>query len=189
MLQNNFRIIAGKWRGRRLSFPDKTTVRPTGDRVRETVFNWLAPDIYGARVLDLFAGTGALGIEALSRGASHVVFVDKDPRLTLAIKNNLAKLEASAAVVVADVLPWLKRNSASYDLVFLDPPYPEALWLPALDAMRNGALKYGTLIYTEQPAKASPINWPLDFVVLKERTAGQVRFMLLRYEPSELEIE
>lgn len=181
--QNSFRIIAGQWRGRRLPFPANTTVRPTGDRVRETVFNWLQPYVSGARVLDLFAGTGALGLEALSRGAANVTFVEKDPRLSVALKRNLATVNAQAAVISADVMEWLQRNASSWNIIFLDPPYPANLWLTVFELLRNKGLRDGTLIYTEQPAGDPMLNLPSDFAVLKERTAGQVRFMLLRYEP------
>ncbi|MDD9892149.1 MAG: 16S rRNA (guanine(966)-N(2))-methyltransferase RsmD [Gammaproteobacteria bacterium] len=183
MQQNSFRIIAGQWRGRRLPFPANTTVRPTGDRVRETVFNWLQPYVSGARVLDLFAGTGALGLEALSRGAANVTFVEKDPRLSVALKRNLATVNAQAAVISADVMEWLQRNASSWNIIFLDPPYPANLWLTVFELLRNKGLRDGTLIYTEQPAGDPMLNLPSDFAVLKERTAGQVRFMLLRYEP------
>lgn len=183
--QNSFRIIAGEWRGRRLPFPANTTVRPTGDRVRETVFNWLAPYIKGARVLDLFSGTGALGLEALSRGASGVTFVEKDPRLSVALKRNLQTLNTQAVVIAADVMQWLQRNTGNWNVIFLDPPYPAQLWLPVFELLRTKVLREGTLIYTEQPASEPMLNLPPDFAVLKERTAGQVRFMLLRYDPLE----
>ena len=180
---NSLRIIAGEWRGRRLSFPAHTMVRPTGDRVRETVFNWLQPYVSGASVLDLFAGSGAMGLEALSRGAQSATFIERDARLVQAIKQNLATLKASATVLTAELPQWLTQAQGCWDLVFLDPPYPAGLWLPCLQALSKGCLNKGALIYTEQPANKAPLNLPQDFVMLKERKAGQVRFMLLQYTP------
>lgn len=149
------------------------------------MFNWLQPYINGARVLDLFAGTGAMGLEALSRGAASVTFVEKDPRLTVALKRNLVTVQGQAAVISKDVLEWLPRNTGNWNLIFLDPPYPENLWLPVFEHLGAQLIREGALIYTEQPAAEPILNFPPDFAVLKERTAGQVRFMLLRYDPIE----
>lgn len=180
--RNSFRIIAGKWRGRRLPFPVATSVRPTGDRVRETVFNWLQPYVAGAQVLDLFAGSGALGLEALSRAAAGATFVEQDPRLVKALRQNLATLGVEATVEVAALPNWLKNQSRTWDLVFLDPPYPADLWVGCLQALAAGCLADGALVYTEQAASAPPLALPAGFSRLKERSAGQVRFMLLRYD-------
>lgn len=181
MLKNSFRIIAGQWRGRRLAFPEQTSVRPTGDRVRETVFNWLQPYVAGSRVLDLFAGSGAMGLEALSRGAETATFVEKDQRLVAALKQNLALLNATAEAQAADVLTWLPRAGSRFNVVFLDPPYPANLWLPCLEALAAQRLEDNALVYTEQAANSPELALPEGFTVLKERKAGQVRFMLLRF--------
>lgn len=184
--RNSFRIIAGKWRGRRLAFPAATSVRPTGDRVRETLFNWLQADVAGAQVLDLFAGSGALGLEALSRGAKAATFVEQNPQLCKALKTHIKTLDTTVAVVTAALPEWLGQQSQQWDLVFLDPPYPADLWIPCLEALIAGRLKAGALVYTEQPSSAAPLALPSGFSVLRERTAGQVCFMLLRYDsPSE----
>ncbi len=181
----SFRIIAGQWRGRRLHFADDTTVRPTGDRVRETVFNWLQPYVAGAEVLDLFAGSGALSLEALSRGASKAVCVEKDRRLTQSLQQNVSLLKAEAQLVTAEVMAWLKSTRLRADIVFMDPPYPANLWAALLQQLPESGLKAGALIYTEQPVKDALLDLPDHFELLKQRTAGQVRFMLLRYQPSE----
>lgn len=122
---NQLRIIGGEWRGRKLRFPDAPNLRPTPDRVRETVFNWLASMIHGAQVLDLFAGSGALGLEALSRGAAFTTFVDSHKKVTQALLEHLALLNAEdkAEVLSMDGVQFLKREAKAYDLVFLDPPY------------------------------------------------------------------
>jgi 16S rRNA (guanine(966)-N(2))-methyltransferase RsmD len=123
------RVVAGRYRGRRLVAPAGDQTRPTSDRVREALFSVLGPSVQGARVLDLFAGSGALGIEALSRGAADVVFVDQAPQAIKAIRANLAALEIEADVHRIEAGSWLRAASAradAYDLVFLDPPYRRA---------------------------------------------------------------
>lgn len=182
MQKNSFRIIAGQWRGRRLAFPEQTSVRPTGDRVRETVFNWLQPYVAGSRVLDLFAGSGAMGLEALSRGAATATFVEKDQRLVAALKHNLGQLNTTAEVQAADVLKWLPRSTPRFNLVFLDPPYPANLWLPCLEGLAAHCLDDNALVYTEQAVGAAELSLPAVFTVFKTGKAGQVRFMLLRYQ-------
>ena len=120
------RIIGGTWRGRKLRFPDRPDLRPTPDRVRETLFNWLTPVIDGARCLDLYAGTGALGIEALSRGAATAIFVDEDRQSISAIEKNLAKTQLAGRVRQQDVFSFLKNAAAAaekFQIVFADPPY------------------------------------------------------------------
>lgn len=189
MRQNSFRIIAGQWRGRRLPFPDNTSVRPTGDRVRETLFNWLQPYVAGAKVLDLYAGSGALGLEALSRGAEQACFVEQDKRLAKAIGEHIALLGASANVSLMAVGDWFVQRHAPVDLVFLDPPYPLKSWSADLQRLASGCLKAGALVYTEQPSQTAPFELPAGFSVLKERTAGHVRFMLLQYQLNATEEE
>ncbi|MGA0053810.1 MAG: 16S rRNA (guanine(966)-N(2))-methyltransferase RsmD [Steroidobacteraceae bacterium] len=131
---NEVRIIAGQWRGRKIRFPAGTAIRPTPDRVRETLFNWLAPMIRGARVLDAFAGSGALGLESASRGAASVVCLETDGRCVTALQERCREWGAAQVDIVrADALRWLAatRPSASepFDLVFLDPPFDADLWL------------------------------------------------------------
>jgi 16S rRNA (guanine966-N2)-methyltransferase len=163
----NLRIIGGRHRGRRLQFPAGVEIRPTPDRVRETLFNWLQPRIDGARVLDLFAGSGALGLEALSRGAAHVTFVEKDRRAAAAIEQLAKEWQESAAVVVcAEALGWLSapQPQAPFDIVFLDPPYDASvLGAAAAGLADHGRLAPDARIYLERrardPLPALPGTW------------------------------
>ncbi len=179
------RIIAGTLRGSRLAVPDRPGLRPTPERVRETLFNWLAPMIDGARCLDLFAGTGALGIEALSRGAATVVFVERDAQLASDLRANLTRLDQAARVDCADALTWLERADASgadaaFDLVFLDPPFAADLWTPVARCLeQRGLLRPGALIYVECPADVA-FALPADWLAHREGKAGDVRFALYR---------
>jgi 16S rRNA (guanine966-N2)-methyltransferase len=175
------RIIGGSLRNSRLEVPDLPGLRPTAERVRETLFNWLAPVIEGARCLDLCAGTGALGIEALSRGAAAVQFVERDARAAQALRANLARLKADGGQVAAlDAGLFLQDPARSYDLVFLDPPFALELW-PALARQleQGGWLAARAWIYVESPrgpAPALPPSWQLH----REGQAGEVRFALYR---------
>lgn len=175
------RIIGGTLRNSRLDVPDLPGLRPTPERVRETLFNWLAPVLAGVQALDLCAGTGALGIEALSRGAAAVRFVERDARAAQALHANLARLKAEGgAVTVADALAFLDGAATPFGLVFLDPPFAADLW-PAL-AQRleaNGWLAAQAWVYVESPrdhAPALPPNWVLH----REGRAGEVRHALYR---------
>ena len=133
------RIIGGRWRGTRLPVVDADGLRPTSDRVRETLFNWLQPVLRGARVLDLFAGSGALGFEAVSRGAGSAVLVERDARLAAMLRDSLARLDAGGQVEVAqsDALAWLRGPAPKqrFDVVFVDPPFAAALWPAVLEAL------------------------------------------------------
>ena len=176
------RIIGGSLRRSRLEVPNAPGLRPTPDRVRETLFNWLAPIIEGARCLDLFAGTGALGIEALSRGAGWVDFIERDPRLAQALRQNLERLrQTDAAVRCADALQTLgERPANACDVVFVDPPFTETLWQPAVMALEgNGWLRAGALIYVEMPASAQ-LTVPETWSPHRESVAGAVRYSLYR---------
>jgi len=175
------RIIAGSLRGSRLAVPDVPGLRPTPDRVRETLFNWLAPCIAGARCLDAFAGSGALGIEALSRGAGEVVFIERDPALAAALQANLERLrQVRGRVIVGDALAELPQLAPGFDLVFLDPPFALGLWSEAARAIgRGGLLRPGALVYVEAPIDAV-LALPEDWHVHREGRAGGVRFALYR---------
>ena len=178
------RIIAGSLRGSRLAVPDVPGLRPTPDRVRETLFNWLMPVIEGARCLDVFAGTGALGIEALSRGAAWVDFVESDPALARALGDNLARLkQAHASVRNADALSLLAvRPAWAYDIVFLDPPFAAKLWSAAARALdANGWLAPHALVYVEAPFDAE-LDLPDGWSAQREARAGAVRHALYRRE-------
>jgi 16S rRNA (guanine966-N2)-methyltransferase len=175
------RIIGGSLRNSRLDVPDLPGLRPTAERVRETLFNWLAPVIDGARCLDLCAGTGALGIEALSRGAASVQFVERDARAAQALRDNLARLKTSGGEVVAlDAAQFLRGAPRAQDLVFLDPPFALELWSTLTRQLELGGwLAAQAWIYVESPsttAPAAPPNWQLH----REGHAGEVRFALYR---------
>ena len=179
------RIIGGRWRGRRLGFPDIPGLRPTPDRVRETLFNWLAPVIEGTRCLDLFAGSGALGLEALSRGASEVVFVDRDHRAVRTLRENLDVLGGpgdgrSAGIHQAEALDWLADSPpVPFDIVFLDPPFGQDLLAPVCFALqRPGWLRPDTRVYVESAADPEP-PLPPDWTRLRQTRAGRVAARLL----------
>jgi 16S rRNA (guanine966-N2)-methyltransferase len=173
------RIIGGRHRGRRLRFPAGIEIRPTPDRVRETLFNWLQPRIDQSRVLDLFAGSGALGLEALSRGAAQVTFVEKDRRAAAAIEAVATEWRESALTVVcADALGWLTRtDGAPFDIVFLDPPYDADL-LARAAAQLAGSLAPDARVYLERRARDPLPALPGGWKELRAGRAGEVGYHL-----------
>lgn len=177
----HIRIIGGSLRNSRLDVPDQPGLRPTPQRVRETLFNWLASSIGGARCLDLCAGTGALGIEAWSRGAHSVQFVERDRSAAEALRQNLDRLKVlPAGVDVADASAWLANIGHRHDLVFLDPPFAADLWTPLARQLERGDwLAPAALVYVETPRTATPAM-PLNWIAQREATAGDVRFVLYR---------
>ena len=178
------RIIGGRWRGRRLEFPAGTGIRPTPDRVRETLFNWLQLDTAGSRCLDLYAGSGALGIEALSRGAREVVFVDADPLATRSLEAALRGLGAdSGKVVRADVPAFLSAPPEPFDIVFLDPPYGTGVLEEVCRILdQRGWLRPGGLAYLEDSAGAGEPALPPGWTLLRSGRAGGVGYHLARRE-------
>jgi 16S rRNA (guanine966-N2)-methyltransferase len=180
--QRMLRIIGGRHRGRRLRFPSGVDIRPTPDRVRETLFNWLQPRITGARVLDLFAGSGALGLEALSRGAANVTFIEKDRRAALAIEAVLREWhEAQTSVICADAMAWLTSSTPAipFDLVFLDPPYDSGLLNGAAAALsRTGLLAPAARIYIERRARDPMPGLPDGWQCIRDGRAGDVGYHL-----------
>lgn len=171
------RIIGGQWRSRIVEFADGDGVRPTPDRVRQTLYDWLAPHIEGAEVLDLFAGSGALGIEALSRGAAFVTFCERGAEQAQAIRDALQKLGATNAQVRQDdALALLARETHRYDLVLLDPPYAGPLLQQALDLLPP-RLKAHSRVYLEWP-RGKPPQLAAGWSLLREKQAGQVCFGL-----------
>ena len=177
------RIIGGQWRGRRLRFTPQTGLRPTLDRFRETLFNWLMYDVEGARCLDLFAGSGALGIEALSRGAAQVDFVDASAQACRDIRLHLQTLNSERGRVWHNPAEsWLKAHTdlGPYDLIFLDPPFHQDLLQPCIYLLQNnGYLAPDCKIYLEAEAAFSPARLPPDWKVHRQKTAGDKIFLLL----------
>ncbi|OOC11288.1 MULTISPECIES: 16S rRNA (guanine(966)-N(2))-methyltransferase RsmD [Thioalkalivibrio] len=187
--ESRVRIIGGAWRRRWLSVADVQGLRPTADALRETLFNWLQPHLPGARVLDLYAGTGALGFEAASRGAQSVLLVERDRRAVARLQQAVEELGASGVEVrCADAARLLEAGpdaAAPFHVVFLDPPFERDLLAPALRTLAGGGwLAPGGRVYVEleahrDPAEVTGAQWH----ILRERTAGQARGLLL--EPAE----
>jgi len=179
---NTVRIIGGLWRSRILEFPDVADLRPTPDRVRETLFNWLGRDLTGLSCLDLFAGSGALGFEALSRGAASVVMVEKNAAALAALRENARKLAAANLTVVrGDALEFARGARSRFDVVFVDPPYRLGLQAAALALVRR-LLVEGGRVYAESEAALDP---PHGWTVLKSARAGKVHFHLLGRTPDD----
>ena len=173
---NQVRIIGGEWRSRVINFPDSVGLRPTPDRVRETVFNWLGQRLDSKTCLDLFAGSGALGFEALSRGAAQVVMVEQSRPVAQALRDNVQRLgAASAAIVNADALKYLRGPKRPFDIVFLDPPFSQSV-LPAILALLPPWLGPAARVYMEcEPSFEPRAEWK----ILKQSRAGQVKFQLM----------
>lgn len=179
-MSGSVRIIAGKWRGRRLKVPDIKDLRPTPDRVRETLFNWLAPRIEGSRCLDLFAGSGALGFEALSRGAAYVEMVDQSIDVIKLLQQQLVLFKAyNAYVYRAKVPDELKMAKQPFDIVFLDPPYQTNLLPLYCDYLdEHGYLAKFSYVYLEAGELIKDNSLPPGWRLLKSQTAGQVNYHL-----------
>jgi 16S rRNA (guanine966-N2)-methyltransferase len=169
------RVVAGEFRGRRLAAPRGVRTRPTADRVREALFSMLG-DVSGARVLDLYAGSGALGIEALSRGAGSAVFVDRDPRAVAAIERNLESLGLEQEVLRQDAVRFLARAEGTFDLVFCDPPYDSASRLAGPLAQGLPALTSEHARIVTESDKRNPLELP--FPLITERTYGDTRIAI-----------
>ncbi len=178
------RIIGGRWKGRRIKFFEVAGLRPTLDRVRETLFNWLMHDIQGARCLDLFAGSAALGIEALSRGAAEVVFIEKNKKAADQIHLNLKELEFTHCKVFntsAEVA--LKKNEHPYDIIFIDPPFYQDYLQNLLEQLNNEVfVKEGSLIYIEREKHSDPISFPENWNQLKQKQVGGLEFYLYQVD-------
>ena len=176
------RVIGGQWRGRKLQFPDRPGLRPTGDRVRETLFNWLGPHLHNARCLDLFAGSGALGIEALSRGAAHCDFVDADREAITTVGQHLNTLDATeCSTVNCDIAAhYLHQTNDTWDIVFVDPPFDARLGESTLTLLADSArLAEASRVYFETSrSQPEPVPEGL-YDVLREKTTGDVCYRLL----------
>ena len=177
------RVIGGEWRGRKLSFPSKVSLRPTADRVRETLFNWLAPVVEGAHCLDVFAGSGALGIEALSRGAQRCDFVDTDQDAIDAIGQSLRSLGAhDRATLHKCAADKVLTEDARWDIVFIDPPFEAGLGNGLLNRLAaSQCLQDDGLVYFETRRSAPEMVPEQRYEIYREKTAGDVCFRRLRY--------
>ncbi|MDD1510283.1 16S rRNA (guanine(966)-N(2))-methyltransferase RsmD [Pseudomonas sp. CNPSo 3701] len=175
------RIIAGQWRSRQFAFPMAHGLRPTPNRVRETLFNWLAPYVEAARVLDPFAGSGALFLEALSRGAGSALALDLNPAAVTSLRGHLATLRCdNGQVLQSDALAYLQSQPATlFDLVFLDPPFSQDLLLPACTLLEErGWLADDAWVYTESEQVPSSLGMPGNWRLHREQKAGQVHYAL-----------
>ena len=175
------RIIGGRWRGTRLPVADSPGLRPSSDRVRETLFNWLQPVLPGARVLDLFAGTGVLGLEAVSRGAASATLVEAEPRLARGLQAEVERLGAAGEVAIhqGDALTWLCRQPGQgFDIAFIDPPFAAGLWEPVLAAL-PAVLAADAWLYVESPSDRAPMISP-EWALHRENRTRDVRYALYR---------
>ena len=177
--RNRVRIIAGKWRSRIVKFPAAAQLRPTPDRVRETLFNWLGQDLHGCSCLDLFAGSGALGFEALSRGAARVVMVERDRHVAAGLRESARTLQAELEIVEGEALAYLRREGATFDVAFVDPPYASDLAASAMKGL-PARLNPGARVYVESD---KPLALEAPWRVLREGRAGAVRYALCELAP------
>jgi len=183
-LPGRLRIVAGKWRSRLLDIADVPGLRPTSERIRETLFNWLAPTIAGSRCLDLFAGTGALGLEAISRGAAGAVFVEKSHRAAETLERNIDLVGAASTATVhrTDAFEFMAQNGQTpFDIVFLDPPFAADMLDDLCRLLDQGSLlAKGALIYIEEDNAKPTVELPTGWQALRTRAAGNVRYSLLK---------
>jgi len=178
------RIIGGQWRGRKLPVPDSPGLRPTTDRVRETLFNWLAPTMVDARCLDCFAGSGALGLEALSRYAASATLLEMERHVAQQLQKNLATLKAPHGKVVnTNTLTYLNQGGTPHDVVFVDPPFRKGLLEETLNLLEeNGWLANSALIYVESEVENGLPPVPNSWDLYREKIAGQVAYRLYHRE-------
>jgi 16S rRNA (guanine966-N2)-methyltransferase len=176
------RIIGGEWRGRKIHFPPLAAIRPTPDRVRETLFNWLQSAVPGSRCLDLYAGSGALGLEALSRGAREVVFVDVEPAVARRLADTLRNLRCDRGRVVrSEARQYLDGIPEPFDVILLDPPFGEQVLGEICQRIEDGGwLVGGGLVYLESPASAGAPDLPQGWTLLRSKRAGEVGYHLAR---------
>ncbi|MEB8431175.1 16S rRNA (guanine(966)-N(2))-methyltransferase RsmD [Cocleimonas sp. KMM 6892] len=180
---NTLRIIGGEWRSRKLQFLDAPGLRPTPDRIRETLFNWLQGSIHGSHCLDLFAGSGAIGLEALSRGAKSVDFVEKNAAASKQLNSNLSLLKSDLTVFQVDALRFLEQHEANqpYDIIFLDPPYRQGLLDKSLELLISKSLiNEHSLVYLEHESEEAFDFTKFDLEEIKQASAGQVQSYLLQ---------
>ena len=180
--ESSIRVISGKFGSRKIVFPSDLSIRPTGARIRESLFNWLQADIVGANCLDLFAGSGALGIESLSRGAKGVTFVEADTRAALALTGNLEALEVPNAVVhPINAMSWLAeyKSTEQFDIVYLDPSFEENILSKCYILLEEAnILKDSCIIYIESGKALEKTNVPPNWLLQRSKKAGVVYFYL-----------
>ena len=180
------RIIGGQWRGRKIAVPDELGVRPTPDRVRETLFNWLKPHLRDAICLDAYAGSGALGFEALSRGAKNVTFVDSNPAIIKQLEETAEILKTDAIDIVLakfprQFTPSSKSGEAKFNIVFLDPPFSKNYLPGACHFLEDQQLlAKNALIYIECEARLEELDIPDNWEIIKQQQAGDVQYCLIK---------
>ena len=177
---NSLRIVGGLFRRRILRFPDSEGLRPTPDRVRETLFNWLAPNLAGLCCLDLFAGSGALGFESLSRGAARVVMVEREPKVLAALRENARMLgnPPGMEIIRGDALQYLASTKSKFDLIFLDPPFAKG-WIARLEPLLAGVANEDAAVYIEAELEVGALG---DWRAMRHGKAGEVHFHLMRQD-------
>jgi 16S rRNA (guanine966-N2)-methyltransferase len=181
-MKGKIRIIGGIWRGRKLEVPDKSGLRPTPDRVRETLFNWLAMHLPESRCLDLFAGSGALGIEAISRGAKQAILVEKEYDIVQSLKEQVTVLATNKVeIICANALAFLKKTASAFDIVFLDPPFDDSdlLIQSCILLEQQGWLNPHALMYLEMKRGLALPNLPDNWQIIRQQTAGKIAFFLV----------
>lgn len=180
--ESSIRVISGKFRSRKIVFPSDLSIRPTGARIRESLFNWLQADIVGANCLDLFAGSGALGIESLSRGAKGVTFVEADPKAALALTGNLEDLGGPNAVVhPINAISWLGeyKSTEQFDIVYLDPSFEQNILSKCYILLEEAnILKDSCIIYIESGKAVEKTNVPANWLLQRSEKVGAVYFYL-----------
>ena len=184
-MKNSVRITGGDLKGKKIPFNFKSSLRPTSSKLREILFNWIQFEIHNLKCLDLFAGTGSLGIEAISRGANKTVFIESNKKNFQILKNTIRelKLNNKSIILFKDASTWIKENNlSSFDLIFLDPPFNENLEKKVLDILKKRQnLKSSCKIYVEF-SKFTKIEIPDSFTIYKEKTLGDVKAYLLKYD-------
>ena len=177
--QPRLRIIGGKWRSRKVSFTKQDELRPTGERVRETLFNWLMEHINGAKCLDLFSGTGILGIEALSRGASRLTFIEQHAEIAAQLHNNLSFLETDQFdLIIADAISYLKATNHVFDIIFLDPPFGKHHLRQASNIIAQRRLST-SFVYIESDRVLAFDSLPDNWQIYRQKKAGRVNYGLI----------
>ena len=178
--RQSIRIIGGKWKGRKIIFSEQLDVRPTGNKIRETLFNWLQGELLDAKCLDLFSGSGALGLEALSRGAKYVSFIEKNNKTARYIKKSLSEFEKEVTgkeVICADAIEWIQKNNEVFDIVFIDPPFNGDQIYEICQKVEATAMAK-RLIYLEWHSDIDSSRLPEKWNLLKQNKSGSVFFAL-----------